>query len=119
MCPEWELNWQPFGSQPVLNPLSYTSQGYSLVFLINVILRRLFSECQTPISSYLVNISTCLSCGHINLSLIELCSSPNLLFLVSFTSQLMTLLSPQLAKIRNLESFIGSYIQLVKFLIGI
>ena len=27
MCPDWELNWQPFGSQPVLNPLSYSSQG--------------------------------------------------------------------------------------------
>ena len=28
MCPDWELNQQPFGSQPTLNPLSYTSQGY-------------------------------------------------------------------------------------------
>ena len=27
MCPDWESNQQPFGSQPVLNPLSYTSQG--------------------------------------------------------------------------------------------
>ena len=27
MCPDWELNWGPFGSQPVLNPLSYTNQG--------------------------------------------------------------------------------------------
>ena len=27
MCPDWESNWWPFGSQPVLNPLSYTSQG--------------------------------------------------------------------------------------------
>ena len=27
MCPDWELNWQPFGSQPALNPLSYSSQG--------------------------------------------------------------------------------------------
>ena len=26
MCPDWELNWRPFGSQPVLSPLSYTSQ---------------------------------------------------------------------------------------------
>ena len=24
MCPDWELNWQPFDSQPALNPLSYT-----------------------------------------------------------------------------------------------
>ena len=23
----WEFNHQPFGSKPVLNPLSYTSQG--------------------------------------------------------------------------------------------
>ena len=27
MCPDWESNWQPFGLQPALNPLSYTSQG--------------------------------------------------------------------------------------------
>ena len=27
MCPDWELNPRPFGSQPMLNPLSYTSQG--------------------------------------------------------------------------------------------
>ena len=27
MCPDWELNWQPFGSHAVLNPLSPTSQG--------------------------------------------------------------------------------------------
>ena len=26
-CPDWELNRQPFDSQPVLNPLSYASQG--------------------------------------------------------------------------------------------
>ena len=23
MCPDWELNWRPFGSQPVLSPLSH------------------------------------------------------------------------------------------------
>ena len=27
MCPAWELNWQPFGLQPMLTPLSYTSQA--------------------------------------------------------------------------------------------
>ena len=27
MSPDWELNGQPFGSQPTLNPLTYTSQG--------------------------------------------------------------------------------------------
>ena len=27
MCPDWELNQQPFDSQPMLNPLNYTSQG--------------------------------------------------------------------------------------------
>ena len=27
VCPDWELNWRPFGLQPALNPLSYTSQG--------------------------------------------------------------------------------------------
>ena len=25
MCPDWELNRRPLGSQPELNPLSYTS----------------------------------------------------------------------------------------------
>ena len=32
MCPDWGSNWQPFGSQPALNPLSYTSHG---MFLAN------------------------------------------------------------------------------------
>ena len=27
MCPDWESNWRPFGSLPVLNPLNYTGQG--------------------------------------------------------------------------------------------
>ena len=27
MYPDLELNWRPFGLQPALNPLSYTSQG--------------------------------------------------------------------------------------------
>ena len=27
MCPDWELNWRPFGLHPMLNPLSCTSQG--------------------------------------------------------------------------------------------
>ena len=30
MCPDWESNHQPFGSQPLLNPLSYTSQMSNL-----------------------------------------------------------------------------------------
>ena len=34
MYPDWEWNWWPFGSQPTLNPLSYTSQG--LIFLLMV-----------------------------------------------------------------------------------
>ena len=29
MCLDWELNQQPFGLQPMLNPLSYVSQGLS------------------------------------------------------------------------------------------
>ena len=33
MCPDWESNWRPFGSQPALNPPSYTSQGPNLVFI--------------------------------------------------------------------------------------
>ena len=28
LCPDWESNQRLFGSQPALNPLSYTSQGY-------------------------------------------------------------------------------------------
>ena len=32
MCPDWELNWRLFGSQPALNPLSYTSQGHPIIF---------------------------------------------------------------------------------------
>ena len=35
MCPDWESNWHPFGSQPMLSPLSYTSQGFFIVFLQN------------------------------------------------------------------------------------
>ena len=27
MCPDWESNQRPVGLQPMLNPLSYTSQG--------------------------------------------------------------------------------------------
>ena len=38
ICLDWELNWRSqftehFGSQPVLSPLSYTSQGYSMVLV--------------------------------------------------------------------------------------
>ena len=32
MCPDWELNWWPFGLQPLLNPLSYTSQVNFTIF---------------------------------------------------------------------------------------
>ena len=32
MCPDWESNWRPFGSQPALNPLSYTSQRHIIYF---------------------------------------------------------------------------------------
>ena len=34
MCPDWESDWQPFGSQLALNPLSYTSQGKMFAVLI-------------------------------------------------------------------------------------
>ena len=30
MCLDWESNWQPFGLQPALNSLSYTSQGQNI-----------------------------------------------------------------------------------------
>ena len=33
MCPDWELKEPPCGFQPVLNLLSYTSQGYRQFFL--------------------------------------------------------------------------------------
>ncbi|KAF6114479.1 hypothetical protein HJG60_010473 [Phyllostomus discolor] len=32
MCPDWESNLQHFGSQPMLNPLSYASQGWNHFF---------------------------------------------------------------------------------------
>ena len=35
MCPDWESNWQPFGLQPMLNPLSHTSQGHVLYYLFS------------------------------------------------------------------------------------
>ena len=31
-CCDWESNQQPFGSQPILKPLSYTSQGPVYIF---------------------------------------------------------------------------------------
>ena len=43
MYPDWELNWRPFGLQPMLNPLSYTSQGLNLEFL-NCILTTILSH---------------------------------------------------------------------------
>ena len=36
MCPDQESNQQPFGSQPVLNPLNYTSQGWSFIFRLTI-----------------------------------------------------------------------------------
>ena len=33
MWPDWESNQWPFGSQPVLSPLSYTSQGSKLLLI--------------------------------------------------------------------------------------
>ena len=36
MCPDWESNWQPFGLQPMLNPMSYASQGTYAVLRTNV-----------------------------------------------------------------------------------
>ena len=32
MCPDWGSNQQPFGSQPMLNPLSYTARALFLYF---------------------------------------------------------------------------------------
>ena len=36
MCPDWESNQRPFGSQPVLNPLSYTSLIFITLHLTDV-----------------------------------------------------------------------------------
>ena len=36
MCPDWELNWRPFGLQPTLNPLNYTSQGKDFLIFIAI-----------------------------------------------------------------------------------
>ena len=33
-CPDWELNQQPFGLQPALTSLSYTSQGLIIQFCL-------------------------------------------------------------------------------------
>ncbi|KAF6088458.1 hypothetical protein HJG60_008283 [Phyllostomus discolor] len=33
MCPDWESNKRHFGSQPMLNPLSYASQGVIVLFI--------------------------------------------------------------------------------------
>ena len=40
MCPDWELNQQPFGSQAHAQSLSYTSQGSTP--LLNVDMKALF-----------------------------------------------------------------------------
>ena len=31
MCPDWESNWQPFGSQPTLNPLIECGPGLMVI----------------------------------------------------------------------------------------
>ena len=38
MCPDWESNQQHLDSQPMLNPLSYTSQGRFPILNIGSIL---------------------------------------------------------------------------------
>ena len=35
MCPDWELNQQPVGLQPVLSPLSYTSQVFARFLVLS------------------------------------------------------------------------------------
>ena len=41
LCPDWESNQQPFGSQPTLNTLNYTSQGLKMIFLCYMYLPQL------------------------------------------------------------------------------
>ena len=36
MCPDWESNWQPFGSQAALSLLSHTSQGCICLFSVSM-----------------------------------------------------------------------------------
>ena len=42
MCPDQESNWQPFGLQPSLNPLSHTSQGRNVFVSYKIIITTLF-----------------------------------------------------------------------------
>ena len=51
MCPDWELNQQPLGLQPMFNPLSYTSQGL-LLFSLTVSIHFYFSFLVHCIPSY-------------------------------------------------------------------
>ena len=37
VCPDWELNCDPLFSRPMLNPVSYTSQGYVLQTLKEIL----------------------------------------------------------------------------------
>ena len=41
MCLDWESNQRPFGSQPALNPQSYSSQDWPLYILIEMLVLRL------------------------------------------------------------------------------
>ena len=45
ICPDWESNQQPFGLQPALNPLSYTSQGPLCTLLPKVIYNHAQNHC--------------------------------------------------------------------------
>ena len=44
MCPVWNLNQQPFGPQPALNPLSHTNQGCFAVSFMHLTLRKKHKE---------------------------------------------------------------------------
>ena len=55
MCPDWESNWQPFGLQPTLNPLSYASQGF-LALLINYLILNLWIH----LGKKILSLSFCL-----------------------------------------------------------
>ena len=56
MCPDWELNWRPFESQPVLSPLSHISQG-SYLFLLKFLFSLLTLSCPESPVIYLVGKS--------------------------------------------------------------
>ena len=119
MCPDWESNQQPFGSQPSLNPLSYSSQGASDVLMwaslpLLVLLARIrpiivwsqLSKCgHSPCSKPFLLVSkhpSCISMANMNL---QFPSHPLALTVFFF------LLSARVRMKKAMDSVFVSYIQ--------